>query len=181
MSSRYRILVVDDDQMIRNLVVSYLRKDYLVSVASTGKEAYDKALEHRPDLVIIDIQMPGWDGLQTLAAFQNHPQLNTVKKMMLTGDAKKGTVMAAIKGGASGYMIKTRFNKEEFLGKVSDVLEQPQRTNSVAESAPHIKADRTTSKASEATQQSPGPDQPSAGPVPESKNAEILAAMETWE
>ena len=66
MQSRSRILVIDDDPMFRSLLVSLLRKDYLVSVAADGESGFAKAREHRPDLVIIDHQMPGWNGVKTL-------------------------------------------------------------------------------------------------------------------
>ena len=66
MSSRPRVLVIDDDPLFRGLIVSMLRKDYVVMVAKEGAEGFYKALEARPDIVIIDVRMPGWDGLTTL-------------------------------------------------------------------------------------------------------------------
>jgi len=122
MSSRLRILVIDDDPMFRSVIVSLLRKNYIISVASDGESGFDKAQLHRPDLVIIDYQMPGWDGLQTLKAFRNDLRFQAVKTMMLTSDASKEVVLAAIQAGADSYIIKTTFNKNDFLAKVEQHL-----------------------------------------------------------
>ena len=122
MANRLRILVIDDDPMFRNVIVSLLRKNYIISVASDGKSGFDKAQLHRPDLVIIDYQMPGWDGLRTLRAFRNDLRFQSVKTMMLTSDATKETVLAAIEAGADSYIIKTTFNKDDFLAKIEQHL-----------------------------------------------------------
>jgi CheY-like chemotaxis protein len=122
MSKRARVLVVDDDPLFRSLIVSLLRKDYLVSVSSDGSEGFYKALEHPPDIAIIDIRMPGWDGLRTLRAFRSHPSLNRVKAVMLTSDASKESVLAAIHGGANDYIIKTSFSKAEFYQKLEKLV-----------------------------------------------------------
>lgn len=122
MHNRARILVIDDDPLFRSLIVSLLRKEYLVSVASEGSEGFYKALEHPPDAAVVDIQMPGWDGLKTLKAFRSHPALQNVKIVILTSDASKETVLAAIHGGANDYIIKTSFAKEEFYQKLSKLL-----------------------------------------------------------
>lgn len=116
--SNARILVIDDDPLFRNLMVSFLRREYFVSVASDGSEGFYKALEYPPDIAIVDVQMPVWDGLQTLKAFRSHPSLSDTKIIMLTSDASKGTVIAAIQGGANDYIIKTSFSKTELIDKV---------------------------------------------------------------
>ncbi|QDV50569.1 response regulator transcription factor [Gimesia fumaroli] len=116
--SSARVLVIDDDPLFRNLMVSFLRREYIVSVASDGSEGFYKALEYPPDIAIVDVQMAVWDGLQTLKAFRSHPVLSQTKIIMLTSDASKETVVAAIQGGANDYIIKTSFSKMEFLEKV---------------------------------------------------------------
>ena len=122
MQGRSRILVIEDDPMFRSLVVSFLRKDYLVAVAADGKTGLDKAISHRPDLVIIDFQMPGWDGITTLKEFRRHPNFLATKFVMLTSDASKETVVSAIHAGTDDYIIKTAFNKELFCSKISKLL-----------------------------------------------------------
>lgn len=151
-ASPTRVLIIDDDPLIRTLLVSTLRKDCLVAVATEGSEGYVKALELKPDVAVIDVNMPGWDGLKTLETFRAHPDLKNVKVIMLTADASKQTVMAAIHGGAHDYIIKTSFSKTDFHrklnrlvpGSIADVplSEAELESNSRAES------DRATDSAS---------------------------------
>ena len=115
--NRARVLVIDDDPLFRSLITSILRRDFLVSVAADGSEGYYKALEHPPQLAIIDVQMPGWDGLRTLQAIRAHQALAKVPVMMLTSDASRQTVVAAIQCGANDYVIKTTLSREELLKK----------------------------------------------------------------
>ncbi|MCC7420035.1 MAG: response regulator [Planctomycetaceae bacterium] len=112
MKPRTRVLVIDDEPLFRHLVASMLRRDYAVSMACEGSEGYYKAIEDPPDIALVDVQMPGWDGLKTLKAFRTHPILATVKVVILTGDASKETVLAAIHGGASEYLVKTHLSRE---------------------------------------------------------------------
>lgn len=122
MLKRARVIVIDDDPLFRSLVVSLLRQHYYVSVAAEGSEGFYKSLEQPPELAIIDIQMPGWDGLRTLREFRSHPALATVKVMILSGDSTKESVIAAISDGADDYIIKSRFSKTEFLEKLERLL-----------------------------------------------------------
>ena len=122
MSKLARILVIDDDPLFRSLIVSLLRKDFMVSVASEGSEGFYKALEHPPDLAVVDIKMPGWDGLKTLKAFRNHPSLSHVKIVILISDTSQETVLSAIHGGVNDYVIKSSFSKEEFYRKLEKLL-----------------------------------------------------------
>lgn len=112
MKPRTRVLVIDDEPLFRNLVCAMLRRDYVVSMACEGSEGYYKAIENPPDVALVDVQMPGWDGLKTLKAFRTHPILATVKVVILTADASKETVLAAIQGGASEYLVKTHLSRE---------------------------------------------------------------------
>ena len=116
--TRLRILVIDDDPLFRSLLTSILRNEFVVMVAGDGAEGYYKALELPPDLAIVDIRMPGWDGLRTLKAFRSHHALSHIPVVMLTSDASRQTVMSAMQAGASDYIIKTTLSREDFLEKV---------------------------------------------------------------
>jgi len=144
--------VIDDDPLFRSLIVSLLRKDCIVGVASEGSEGFYKALEHPPDVALIDVQMPGWDGLKTLKAFRGHPALADVRIMMLTSDASKETVLAAINGGSNDYVIKTSFSKDDFRQKLNRLAPR---------SAAEKPADAQGTNGSDGSQ-SPGASQPFA-------------------
>lgn len=116
------MLVIDDDPLFRSLLVTVLRRDYLVSVATEGADGFRKAIEHPPDLAVIDLQMAGWDGLQTLKAIRSDAALTRVRTVILTSDASRETVLAAIRAGADDYIIKTSFSREEFLQKIERLV-----------------------------------------------------------
>ena len=119
---RRQILVVDDDPLFRSLMVSVLRHDFAVTVASDGADGFYRALDHVPDAAVLDIQMPGWDGIKTLKAFRSHPSLARVKVIVLTSDASRETVLAAIQAGADDYIIKTAFSRDDFRQKLDNLL-----------------------------------------------------------
>jgi CheY-like chemotaxis protein len=117
-----RVLIIDDDPLIRTLLVSALRKECFVAVAAEGAEGFSKALELKPDIAVIDVNMPGWDGLKTLEAFRGHVSLRDIKIIMLTADSSKQTVMAAVRAGANDYLIKTSFSKTDFYRKLNRLV-----------------------------------------------------------
>lgn len=120
--SRARILVIDDDPTVRQLLTGMLRRDYIVAVANDGQEGFTKATEHVPDLAVVDVQMPKWDGLKTLKAFRANPILQKVPVIILTVDSRKSTVLTAIQSGASDYMIKADLTSERLLAKIAKLL-----------------------------------------------------------
>ena len=124
-AGRRHILIVDDDPLFRSLMVGVLRRDFDVSVACDGAEGFNRALERQPDVMVLDLQMPGWDGLKTLRTFRAHPALAGIRVMVLTSDSSRETVLAAIHAGADDYTIKTAFSRDEFRLKLDRLVRQP--------------------------------------------------------
>ncbi len=118
-----RILVVDDDPEI----VSFLKRGliyegYTVDTASDGTEALAKAREREPDLVILDIMMPGIDGIEVSTRLR---QASNIAILMLTA---KGTVadrIAGLDSGADDYLVKP-FAFDELLARVRALLRRRQ-------------------------------------------------------
>jgi CheY-like chemotaxis protein len=132
---RRHILVVDDDPLFRSLMVGVLRRDFQITVACDGADGFYRALDHKPDVTVLDLQMPGWDGLKTLRAFRAHPALADVKVMVLTSDSSRETVLAAIHAGADDYTIKTAFSRDEFRQKLDRLCRQPRTTDAIVDQA----------------------------------------------
>ncbi|MBW3538646.1 MAG: response regulator [Planctomycetes bacterium] len=131
-AERPRVLVIDDEPLFRSLISGLLKNDFEVETAADGAEGYFRALKSRPHVAIIDIQMPGWDGLTTLHAFHTHPALRDVRTIVLSSDATRPTVVAAIRAGANEYLIKTGFSREELLRKLRNLL----RTQAASQQPP---------------------------------------------
>ncbi len=130
MTKRRRLLLIDDDPLFQEMVCTLLSGMYDVDVADDGSKGFYHALEDPPDVAVIDIRMPGWDGLTTLKAFRCHPKLSAVKIVMLTSDATRTAVLDAVNSGADEYIIKTSFTKKNFcetLGKLLAETHSPEQ------------------------------------------------------
>lgn len=118
---RQRILIIDDDPQMRSLLVARLRREFLVAVASDGREGLQKAYERVPDLAIIDIHMPGWDGLQTTRELRKVHEFEQLRILILTADSKRESVTAAISAGADDFLLKTELTPELLLKKLRSI------------------------------------------------------------
>ncbi|MCQ3978851.1 MAG: DNA-binding response regulator, partial [Anaerolineae bacterium] len=79
-----RVLVVDDDVEVAKSIEASLRKQYQVYVVYSGIEAIKEARRHRPDLIVLDVVMPGMDGLDTCRELRADPALADVPILFLT-------------------------------------------------------------------------------------------------
>ncbi|QDT50144.1 Chemotaxis protein CheY [Symmachiella dynata] len=120
---RSKVLIIDDDPLFRSMLASVMREKYIVFVAADGEEGYRKALAHPPHAIILDIRMPGWDGLKTLRTIRRNELLAELPVMILSSDASRETVIAAIHSGATDYLIKTSFTRKEFHSKLTRLIE----------------------------------------------------------
>jgi CheY-like chemotaxis protein len=101
------ILITDDEEYLRELLASQLQeKGYrCVSLASKA-DAYRWSLEHKPDLIITDINSPGMDGFQFLRLIKSHAATGTVPVVFLTGVASTETAQQAKQMGAAEFVTK---------------------------------------------------------------------------
>lgn len=117
-----RILIADDHQLILNGISDMLRpiKQYkIVGRASNGKEAVEKALLLKPDLIFMDISMPVMNGIEATKIISQ--KLPLVKILALTQHEEKEYVKQILKSGGSGYLLKNS-KKDEFLDAIESVL-----------------------------------------------------------
>jgi len=108
-----RILVVDDHPVVRRgigVLVGTQSDMTLVAEASNGREAIEEFRKHRPDITLMDLQMPEMNGLDALAAIRGEfPDAKIIVLTTYTGDVQ---ILRALKSGAQGYLLKTTFHKE---------------------------------------------------------------------
>jgi two-component system KDP operon response regulator KdpE len=116
---KHLILVVDDEPAIVRLVRAKLQADgYSVMTASRGEEALNFLEDERPDLVILDLMMPGMDGYETLRRIRS---TNQVPVIMLTARAGDADRLKGFQVGADDYVTKP-FNPDELAARVAAVL-----------------------------------------------------------
>ena len=117
--ARERILVVDDEAGIRDLVSTYLRNDgFDVDEATDGEEALDRFGRHPPDLVVLDLRLPGIDGFDVLREFR---RTSNVYVIMLTARSEETDKLVGLELGADDYITKP-FSPRELVARVKAVL-----------------------------------------------------------
>jgi DNA-binding NarL/FixJ family response regulator len=108
-----RILVVDDHPLLREGVRAVIDTQpdlEVVAEADSGEQAYALFERHRPDVVLMDLQMPGMGGVAAIAALRaDHPNARIVVLTTYAGDAQ---ATRALRAGASGYLLKSSMRKE---------------------------------------------------------------------
>ena len=114
-----RILVVDDQAANLRVVSALLtREGYQVITASSGQEALARYAETVPDMILLDMMMPGMDGFELLAALRERPELRGVPAVFLTAAHDRDLLVRAFESGAVDYVTKP-FMPEELLARVA--------------------------------------------------------------
>lgn len=102
-----RVLLADDQALIRGALAALLRTEGdldVVAEVGRGDQVVATALEHRPDVALLDVQMPGLDGLAAAAALRD--QVPSCRVLMLTTFGRPGYLRRALAAGASGFIVK---------------------------------------------------------------------------
>ena len=119
MEERSRILVVDDDPTVSEIVARYLERDgYAVETVGDGRVALDRALADPPDLVILDLMLPGMDGLEVCRRLR---ALAPVPIVVLTARGQEADRIVGLELGADDYVAKP-FSTKELVARVRAVL-----------------------------------------------------------
>ena len=123
--SQTTILVVDDEPSILNVVQAYLQQEgYAVYTATDGPSALKAARAYRPDLIVLDIMLPGMDGLEVL---QRLRQESDVYVLMLTARADETDKIVGLTMGADDYLTKP-FSPRELVARVKAILRRGRGT-----------------------------------------------------
>ena len=120
---RPTILVVDDDLEIQKLIRTYFMMEGFIPRAAHKRDEILIALRQQPapDLVLLDVQLPDVNGFDILAKMRQHPALNNMPVVMLTGEATREAVLKGLRGGADGYVTKP-FEPDVLVNAVKAVL-----------------------------------------------------------
>lgn len=105
MTSKKRILIADDDEPTARILARFLR-DYDVVVASDGRQALERVVEHKPDLVIADMCMRVLDGVDMLQAMKGDPALSHVPVILVTAAVTAEHAARCISAGARHFLPK---------------------------------------------------------------------------
>ncbi len=102
-----KILIIDDSPLQQKLAGIYLSKEnYTVINASTGREGLEMAVSEQPDLIILDVEMPEMDGIETLKLLKSNPVISGIDVLMCSSVKKEEVINEALSLGAKGYLNK---------------------------------------------------------------------------
>ncbi len=116
-----RILIADDHEVVRMGIRALIQQRahlHVVAEAATGEEAVELALQHKPDVVVMDVRMPGMLGVEACQKIVQ--QLPNTRVVMLTSYAEDDLLFAAIRAGASGYVLK-RIGSDDLIRTIEAV------------------------------------------------------------
>jgi DNA-binding response OmpR family regulator len=116
------LLIVDDDPGVVVALQFLMEKQgYTVMVAENGEDALELIYKHKPDLVLLDIMLPGIDGYEVCEIIRLNPDYRKVKVLFLTAKGREVEIAKGMALGADDYIIKP-FTNKELLAKVKAIL-----------------------------------------------------------
>ncbi len=119
---KIKILVVEDEAPIQELLQFNLeRNKYKVHVVDSGEKALDQAAKLRPDLILLDIMLPGADGLEVCKKLKADPKTENIPIIMLTALCEEADIVAGLELGADDYITKP-FSPRVLLARVKAAL-----------------------------------------------------------
>ena len=123
-SPKRKILIVDDDRNIQRALTSLLvNEKYETETASDGFEAGIKVMQYKPDLIILDLFMPGMDGFEVCERMKNDPNTSHIKILAVTGYDTKENKDRILQMGANGYLEKPT-EKNKLLNMINDLFSE---------------------------------------------------------
>ena len=126
-----KVLVVDDERMVTEVVERYLKRDgYDVTLAADGNDAVRIGLSWSPDIIVLDLMLPGIDGLEVCRRLRAHTQVPII---MLTARGEESDRIVGLEMGADDYIVKP-FSPRELVARIKAVLRRTTAIPAVSES-----------------------------------------------
>lgn len=120
-----RVFVVDDNADVRHVIIySLMDGGHDVTMLKDGEAALEALLNEPPDVLVLDIMMPGYDGFEVLQQMQSWGLRDTTRTIVLTARASDNDRKRALEAGADEFMRKP-FDPEELASKVEELLSVP--------------------------------------------------------
>lgn len=143
--SNAKILVIDDEESIRNLVTAYLRKEgFEYYTASDGPSGLEAARAYKPDLIVLDIMLPGMDGIELLTRLRRESEVYVI---MLTAKTEETDKVIGLSVGADDYLTKP-FSPRELVARIKAALRRLRSRSELSPDSiittPHLRIDTTS-------------------------------------
>lgn len=136
-----KILIVDDEEDVLELVRYNLEKNgYAVVTAATGEEALEKVRTQTPDLIVLDLMLPGVDGFNVCKQLKGNPKTEHLPVIMLTAKGEEADIVTGLELGADDYVLKP-FSPKVLIARIRRSL---QRTTACTKKTTPLKAHELT-------------------------------------
>jgi len=117
-----KILVAEDEKDIRELIGYTLRfAGFEVLLTENGAEAVELAGNEQPDLIILDVRMPGMTGYEACRLLKNNPKTESIPVVFLSAKGQEGEIQRGLNSGAEEYILKP-FAPDDLAGRVNEIL-----------------------------------------------------------
>jgi len=118
-----KILLIEDDKFLRELMVKkLLTMDYDVTSAVDGESGLSMIKEIKPDVVLLDLILPGINGFEVLEKAKQNPEIADIPVIILSNLGQKEDIERGQKLGAADFMIKAHFTPQEVVNKIKAIL-----------------------------------------------------------
>ncbi len=117
-----KVLLIEDDVRVRELYELVLKMDeYQVITSETGEDGIEKAKSEQPDLIFLDIRLPGMNGLEVLEILRQDEQTSAIPVVILSNLDDEKTVSKGVSLGALEYVVKSRITPQDLSKRVKDI------------------------------------------------------------
>jgi DNA-binding response OmpR family regulator len=119
-----KILIIEDDNFLRELIVKkLLREGFEVKEALDGEEGVKKTKEEKPDLVLLDLILPTFDGFEVLSRIKMDSETKEIPVVILSNLGQKDEIERGMAMGAADYLVKANFTPSEIVAKIKAILQ----------------------------------------------------------
>ncbi len=118
-----KIFIVEDDKFLRELISKKLVSEgYQIGQALDGEEGVKKIPEEKPDLILLDLILPGMDGFEVLSKLKENPDTANIPVIVLSNLSQESEIKRALDLGATDFLIKAHFIPGEIVEKINQIL-----------------------------------------------------------
>ncbi len=125
--NRKKILIVEDENLLRNILSEHLGRNFEVTQAENGEKGLQYIINYHPDLVLLDLLLPNLSGFDLLEQVRNHPDpaVANTRVIVFSNLSTTADIMRAKVLSVSDYLVKSNTSMDELVKKITDALQQP--------------------------------------------------------
>lgn len=123
MANQTKVLIVEDDKFLSELISTKLDKEgFNIALAGDGETGLKKAEEFKPEIILLDIMLPGMDGFEVLEKLKANAELKKIPVIILSNFGQESKVERGLQLGAVDYLVKANFTTGEIVAKIKEIL-----------------------------------------------------------